>query len=43
MIDSYESVVSRTPLVVRRRVRWADCDPAGVVYTGTSSNNFFAS
>ena len=37
MIDSYESVVSRTPLVVRRRVRWADCDPAGVVYTGKFS------
>ena len=37
MIDSYELVVSRTPLVVRRRVRWADCDPAGVVYTGKFS------
>jgi acyl-CoA thioesterase FadM len=34
MIDSYESVVSRRPFVVRRRVRWSDCDPAGVVYTG---------
>lgn len=34
MIDSYESVVTRLPFVVRRRVRWADCDPAGVVYTG---------
>lgn len=34
MIDSYESVASRRPFVVRRRVRWSDCDPAGVVYTG---------
>ncbi|KQW64905.1 acyl-CoA thioesterase [Variovorax sp. Root411] len=34
MIDSYESVVSRRPFVVRRRVRWSDCDPAGVVFTG---------
>jgi len=33
-IDSYESVASRTPFVVRRRVRWSECDPAGVVYTG---------
>lgn len=31
---SYESVLSSRPLVVRKRVRWADCDPAGVVYTG---------
>lgn len=34
MIDSYEYVASRRPFVVRRRVRWSDCDPAGVVYTG---------
>lgn len=32
--ESYEYVVSRAPFVVRRRVRWGDCDPAGVVYTG---------
>lgn len=32
--DSFESVVSRQPFVVRRQVRWSDCDPAGVVYTG---------
>ena len=31
---SYESVLSREPLVVQKRVRWADCDPAGVAYTG---------
>lgn len=49
MIDSYEFVVSRTPFVVRQRVRWGDCDPAGVVYTGKFSeyllgavNLFFA-
>jgi len=30
-------VVSRLPFVVRRRVRWSDCDPAGVVYTGRFS------
>lgn len=34
MISSYEGLVSREPLVVVRRVRWADCDPAGVVFTG---------
>lgn len=33
-IESYESVASREPFVVRRRVRWGECDPAGVVYTG---------
>jgi len=34
VLDAYEALVSRTPLVVHKRVRWADCDPAGVVYTG---------
>lgn len=34
MIASYEGLLSREPLVVMKRVRWADCDPAGVVYTG---------
>ena len=34
MITSYEYVLTRAPFVVRRRVRWSDCDPAGVVYTG---------
>ncbi len=29
-----ESVLSIDPFVVRREVRWGDCDPAGVVYTG---------
>jgi acyl-CoA thioesterase FadM len=30
----YERLLSRQPLVVQKRVRWSDCDPAGVVYTG---------
>ena len=34
MIAGYEGLISREPLVVMKRVRWADCDPAGVVYTG---------
>ena len=28
-----EYVVSERPLVIRRRAKWGDCDPAGVVYT----------
>src|SRR5690606_32632505 len=28
-----EELVGRTPVVVRRRVKWGECDPAGVVYT----------
>src|SRR5687768_15392447 len=28
-----EYVVSEVPFVVRRRVKWGDCDPAGMVYT----------
>ncbi|WP_321964814.1 acyl-CoA thioesterase [Paraburkholderia sp. J7] len=34
MTQSYEYVLSEAPFVVRRTVRWGDCDPAGVVYTG---------
>lgn len=34
---STESVLSEVPLVIRRRVKWGDCDPAGVVYTVTFS------
>ena len=37
VITTYEALVSREPFVVRKRVRWADCDPAGVVYTGKFS------
>jgi acyl-CoA thioester hydrolase len=33
-----EQVVSREPVVVRRRVRWGECDPAGVVYTSRFSD-----
>lgn len=28
-----EYVLSTRPFVVRRRARWGECDPAGVVYT----------
>ncbi|NYT38153.1 acyl-CoA thioesterase [Allopusillimonas soli] len=28
-----EYVLQETPFIVRRRVKWGDCDPAGVVYT----------
>lgn len=28
-----ELVVSTQPFMVRRRVKWGECDPAGVVYT----------
>lgn len=34
MSKSYEALTSSLPLVVTKRVRWADCDPAGVVYAG---------
>jgi acyl-CoA thioester hydrolase len=28
-----EEVIAAAPLVIRRRVLWGECDPAGVVYT----------
>jgi acyl-CoA thioesterase FadM len=28
-----EQVIKTTPLTIHRRVRWGECDPAGVVYT----------
>ncbi|SNT09475.1 acyl-CoA thioester hydrolase [Noviherbaspirillum humi] len=28
-----ESVINTAPFTVRRRVKWGECDPAGVVYT----------
>jgi acyl-CoA thioesterase FadM len=34
VIEATEQVISERPFVVRRRVRWGECDPAGVVYTG---------
>jgi acyl-CoA thioesterase FadM len=32
--ESYEIVVRDEPFTIRRRVRWSDCDPAGVAFTG---------
>lgn len=37
MSDCTEQVVSELPFIVRRVVRWSDCDPAAVVYTGRFS------
>jgi YbgC/YbaW family acyl-CoA thioester hydrolase len=34
MNDLLESVIRKQPFTVRRTIRWADCDPAGVVYAG---------
>lgn len=34
MNECAEYVLSRTPFVVRRKARWNECDPAGIVYTG---------
>ncbi|MFZ6046788.1 acyl-CoA thioesterase [Pseudomonas sp. CR3202] len=34
MNESVEVVVCHQPFTVRRTVRWMDCDPAGVVFTG---------
>lgn len=36
-MTSTEHVLSQLPFVVRRRVKWGECDPAGVVYTVTFS------
>jgi len=32
-LDGRDGLVGREPLIVRRHVRWGDCDPANVVYT----------
>lgn len=37
-----EYVLHQRPIVVRRRVRWGECDPAGVVYTATFSDYVIA-
>jgi acyl-CoA thioesterase FadM len=44
-----EWLISGQPFVVRRRVKWAECDPAGVVYTVnfseyviSAANRFYA-
>lgn len=33
MDDFTEKLISERPVIVRRRVLWGECDPAGVVYT----------
>lgn len=33
-LDSWEWVESRDPLRIARRIKWTECDPAGVAYTG---------
>ncbi|AHB05299.1 MULTISPECIES: acyl-CoA thioesterase [Pandoraea] len=35
---STEYVASECPFVVRRQVRWGECDPAGVVFTASFSD-----
>ncbi|MFV3386763.1 acyl-CoA thioesterase [Pseudomonas sp. NY15364] len=37
MNESVEIVVGHLPFTVRRSVRWMDCDPAGVAFTGRFS------
>ena len=32
-LATIEEIVSTAPLVIRRTVRWGECDPAGIVYT----------
>jgi acyl-CoA thioesterase FadM len=34
MSGGTEYVIAERPLTVRRTVRWVDCDPAGVAFTG---------
>ncbi len=36
-----EYVASFAPFVVRRRVRWSECDPAGVVFAGNFSHYLY--
>jgi 4-hydroxybenzoyl-CoA thioesterase len=33
MNESIEYILQKEPFILRRRVRWGECDPAGVVYT----------
>lgn len=33
-----EQVIATAPFTIRREVRWSDCDPAGVVFTGRFSD-----
>ncbi|WP_342133533.1 acyl-CoA thioesterase [Hydrogenophaga sp. OTU3427] len=32
-MTSTEQVINKAPVVIRRRVKWGECDPAAVVYT----------
>jgi acyl-CoA thioesterase FadM len=34
MSGGIEYVIDQRPFTVRRTVRWIDCDPAGIAYTG---------
>ena len=38
MLDITEQVLELAPFRVRRRVKWGECDPAGVVYTARFSD-----
>ena len=33
-LEYAEALIARRPVTVRRRVLWAECDPARIVYTG---------
>ncbi len=37
MIPPLVAVIATAPFTLRREVRWSDCDPAGVVFTGKFS------
>lgn len=41
-IQPTEYILSERPFIVRRRVRWGECDPAGVVYTPRFSDYLVA-
>ena len=38
MVDITEQVLEVAPFRIRRRVKWGECDPAGVVYTARFSD-----
>jgi acyl-CoA thioesterase FadM len=38
-----EAIINERPLIIRRRVKWGDCDPAGVVYTPVFSEYVISS
>jgi len=41
-IKPIEYLISERPLTVRRRVKWGECDPAGVVYTAVFADYVIA-